>query len=970
MQLRRHLSGQPARALAALAALLLLASASAQHNAASGCWGTQEAACSVTDAASARQGLRRCNFLNDVNLDWIGEDTRGAYPAAAWNSTLWRPSMALARQPFQLGRQLFLDNDTVFYIDADPTQGTKVFALHSEGFGAVFQPYAEILAQLPKDDPFGFDFAPPARLDKVYQQSFPERRRLLRLDSSEPRHLSAHGDAVVWTERRGNGTDVTYFDRALGIVAPLSLRPLPPGASRLEPSACGPYIAYSQFDPARGTSAVHFFHRGTGSSELATPVHPPTRIASFFHPVMDRAPDGFGACALAWAEVSARVSLDPSSLALSEPSGGLGVTLALLSLPERAPRSFPPAAYASGPFVRLENFALSGGTLVAQLSTADRSSWMLRAYSLAAASWRDLPLTKSAHPLALQAASAGRFLYTEAPAAGASTLRLLDPSSVPRGEPPLLCAALDFEPGSVLAVSLDRTLLAWASPLPGGGASLHRLALDKDGDGLLDVEDRFPLLGAFTRDSDNDGIADEADLVVASGPCVTSGTLNACPSDYAALYSVYGSLVALLTASGVAAFRIRAIRRRRQLAARDRQGHRLHVPHIFRFRGNAEIKRYLGPAAAASLALANAEDDATLPKPDIRQLVVRVLRGVFEAFILLVICFSVLLAIAPWLPYAQQIKERHALLWTDLFVSTFIGLDLTARIVYRDRGRQPSVLHFAERNWFEFPALITDLPGVTVVFSGSYQGVPGLVSLLVVLRTLKVTRVMRMYYRVSRNRRVALVVADRPFLSLAVFMFVLVLLAALSIKTHEQYASPGFETVWGALWFVFVTATTVGYGDLVTKSTWGRALAIFVASLGIGMLAVLLANAMAPRSVRLIDPSGATSGAAPSAFAPPPEEGAPPVKPKESLTEVNTNLPVESMLGGGGGGKFKMHELKGQQNYARNTRRRKQVALLKGDADVAPETVLAVVLRYYGLYADCPNNTRVEPPFAMGPPGD
>jgi voltage-gated potassium channel len=50
-----------------------------------------------------------------------------------------------------------------------------------------------------------------------------------------------------------------------------------------------------------------------------------------------------------------------------------------------------------------------------------------------------------------------------------------------------------------------------------------------------------------------------------------------------------------------------------------------------------------------------------------------------------------------------------------------------------------------------------------------------------------------------------------------------------------------FDNIWIGLWWAIQTVTTVGYGDVTPKSTWGRILAGVVMITGIGFLTVVTA---------------------------------------------------------------------------------------------------------------------------------
>jgi voltage-gated potassium channel len=55
----------------------------------------------------------------------------------------------------------------------------------------------------------------------------------------------------------------------------------------------------------------------------------------------------------------------------------------------------------------------------------------------------------------------------------------------------------------------------------------------------------------------------------------------------------------------------------------------------------------------------------------------------------------------------------------------------------------------------------------------------------------------------------------------------------------EHATNPGFQTFGDALWWAVVTLTTVGYGDIVPKTTAGRLDGVMIMVAGIGMLGLL-----------------------------------------------------------------------------------------------------------------------------------
>jgi voltage-gated potassium channel len=67
----------------------------------------------------------------------------------------------------------------------------------------------------------------------------------------------------------------------------------------------------------------------------------------------------------------------------------------------------------------------------------------------------------------------------------------------------------------------------------------------------------------------------------------------------------------------------------------------------------------------------------------------------------------------------------------------------------------------------------------------------------------------------------------------------------LTYAFERNHPDGAFNHAGDALWWAIVTATTVGYGDFSPVSSEGRAVAVVLMLVGIGLLSVVTANVAA-----------------------------------------------------------------------------------------------------------------------------
>lgn len=112
-----------------------------------------------------------------------------------------------------------------------------------------------------------------------------------------------------------------------------------------------------------------------------------------------------------------------------------------------------------------------------------------------------------------------------------------------------------------------------------------------------------------------------------------------------------------------------------------------------------------------------------------------------------------------------------------------------------------------------------------------------LVIVLPLLRPLRVLRAITVLHVL--NRTIGTAVRGRILIYTASASALLVYAASLAVLDAERATDSAINTMGDALWWAFVTVTTVGYGDLTPATGVGRTLAVFLMLGGIALLGVV-----------------------------------------------------------------------------------------------------------------------------------
>jgi voltage-gated potassium channel len=205
---------------------------------------------------------------------------------------------------------------------------------------------------------------------------------------------------------------------------------------------------------------------------------------------------------------------------------------------------------------------------------------------------------------------------------------------------------------------------------------------------------------------------------------------------------------------------------------------------------------------------------------------VRTHDNAYEIFILSLTILSLVLMVLLLLPLNQATRDAV------LFFDTLFCVIFLADFAYNLAGSHPPSEYFIRRRgWLE---LVGSIPSF---------GYIRIAALLRLARVLRLWLIVRALGRQRRREILADLLRNRSeyavSFTLIAVMLVLVTasIAILQFETADPRAN--IRTGGDALWWAFVTITTVGYGDVYPVTLLGRVTAVAVMFAGVGVIGAL-----------------------------------------------------------------------------------------------------------------------------------
>lgn len=184
---------------------------------------------------------------------------------------------------------------------------------------------------------------------------------------------------------------------------------------------------------------------------------------------------------------------------------------------------------------------------------------------------------------------------------------------------------------------------------------------------------------------------------------------------------------------------------------------------------------------------------------------------------MLALCLFALLALAAQATIQLEPESVDVLQYADVVVCLFFFGDFLYSL-----WRAPSrTRYFVTWGWLD---LLSSIPAINVARLGR------LARVFRIFRVLRGLRASRLLAEVILERR-----AESTFLAATLVAVLLLVFASVSVLEFESHANSNIQTAEDALWWAFVTITTVGYGDRVPVTSEGRVVAAILMTAGVGL---------------------------------------------------------------------------------------------------------------------------------------
>jgi len=189
---------------------------------------------------------------------------------------------------------------------------------------------------------------------------------------------------------------------------------------------------------------------------------------------------------------------------------------------------------------------------------------------------------------------------------------------------------------------------------------------------------------------------------------------------------------------------------------------------------------------------------------------------------MLFLCVYVLIAL--FIDTIFKLPPETSILLTriDNFICIIFLADFLFNII-----KAENKLNYLKWGWID---LISSIPNVQILRWGRFARI---IRILRILRGIRSTKLILKFLFENRSKGI--------FASVAMISFVLIIFSSIAILNCETSPESNIKTASDALWWSFVTITTVGYGDFYPTTLLGRIIAGVLMTAGIGLFGTFTA---------------------------------------------------------------------------------------------------------------------------------
>jgi len=182
--------------------------------------------------------------------------------------------------------------------------------------------------------------------------------------------------------------------------------------------------------------------------------------------------------------------------------------------------------------------------------------------------------------------------------------------------------------------------------------------------------------------------------------------------------------------------------------------------------------------------------------------------------IVLSIYVLVALLISTFFKLSEEVSRVLDLI--DNGICVFFLLEFCSRF-YKSKNK----LRFMRWGWID---LISSIPTIDFLRAGR------------TLRLIRLLRVLRAFRSVRHlTNHVFRKKTQGAFTTVTVIAILMIIFSAIAILQVEDDPNSNIKTAEDAIWWAYVTITTVGYGDKYPVTTEGRIIAVFLMTTGVGL---------------------------------------------------------------------------------------------------------------------------------------